>query len=111
MAGWPKIESVHMVCGACDADFSSNGLNSALLSGKIVKVYVYNACNDMAMKWENFLFGKLLFGIKTAPLGLIGPQRVGCLPNEKLQVIWWPRFGHSTCWDSDHFESTMRYFN
>src|ERR1017187_5840381 len=29
-AKWPRVEEIHLLCGACNADFDENGLNQAL---------------------------------------------------------------------------------
>jgi pimeloyl-ACP methyl ester carboxylesterase len=114
MAGWPRVENVHLICGACDSDFERNGLNRALRIGSIAKVTVYTAGRDWAMRFENLLLGRLLFGIseRSWPLGLVGPRNVSnfLLPCRVVEVCDppWKYYGHSECFEKDNFECTMK---
>jgi hypothetical protein len=113
-AGWPKVKAVHLVCGACDADFSRTNLNGALTLGRIGSVHCYMAGKDKAMRIEDNVFGKWLFGIRTKdkPLGLVGPQNVtqSLLVSGRVTSTPWPDYGHSDCWLPDNFDKTMRQF-
>jgi hypothetical protein len=106
-AGWPRVDAVHLVCGACESDFEVNGLNRALREKKIGEVFVYCAHEDWALPLAHTLPGKIL-GYGT--LGLDGAIHIA--EDVKLQVNqqWWKRFGHSTCWLPDHFHATMKNF-
>jgi pimeloyl-ACP methyl ester carboxylesterase len=114
LAGWPRIESVHLVCGACDSNFERNGLNYALVTNKIGKVFCYTAEKDFAMRLEDTMLGLLMFGISwnDCPLGMSGPKNVRprFLDEGRVTEKHWPAYGHSDCWLSDNFESTMRQF-
>jgi hypothetical protein len=109
IAGWPAIDEMHLLCGACDSNFIKNGLHRAILENRIRKVFVYFADRDAAMKLEDTYLGSLCFGLQTAgtPLGLKGPVN-NFYWNGYVQVNHWPHYGHSTCWDSKHFEKTMQ---
>lgn len=104
-----KIKTLHLLCGALDADFESNGLNAALRSGQVEHIYAYIATEDSAMRVENTVPGDLLFGIPLGhkPLGLAGPTNVD--PNfiARVHVIDWTGYDHSTCWDDAHFDGTV----
>lgn len=108
-AGWPRIEELHLICGACDSDFHANGLNFAILSGRIGKVIVYVAGRDRAMKLENNYVGALCFGLQTGgqPLGLRGPTEVSPIVAGNVVVKVWKNYDHSTCFLPSHFDSTM----
>jgi hypothetical protein len=110
LAGWPRIEEMHLICGAADSDFHANGLNVALLSGRIGKVFVYVAGQDKAMKLENSYPGAICFGLQTGgqPLGLEGPTNQSSLVDRDVKLIKWKTYGHSTCFLPSHFDSTMR---
>jgi hypothetical protein len=110
IAGWPRVEELHLICGACDSDFHANGLNAAILAGRIGKVFVYVAGRDAAMRLENTYFGSLCFGLQTAgqPLGLAGPTNVSPIVAGNVEVKQWKNYGHSTCWTRYNFDSTMR---
>lgn len=114
LAGWPRVEQVHLVCGACDSDFERNGLNRALRAGQVGRVTCYTAGRDWAMRFENLILGRLFFGIsaRTWPLGLVGPRNVSSflLPCRVTEVADapWRHYGHSECFERDNFERTMR---
>lgn len=109
MAGWPRIEEVHFVSGACEADFDRNGLNDALSRNRIGKVTVYCGGKDGAMRYARSWFARLL-GYGT--LGLHGPRNVAASISKagRVATFLWRSFGHSTCWNEDHFDATMSYF-
>lgn len=108
---WPQIDHLHLICGACDANFARNGLNLAILSGNIRAVTTYVAKKDFAMRLENTLLGRWFFGIRLAdtPLGLSGPADVSesVRVGGSLQEVEWSTYGHSDCWTPRHFEKTM----
>ncbi len=112
LAGWPRIDELHLICGACDSDFQRTGLNFALRTGGVGHIHCYIAGNDNAMLWERLVLGKLLFGIpeRSQPLGLHGPRNVDQQYTSRVTEHWntpWTNYGHSTCWDGEHLESTM----
>jgi hypothetical protein len=106
-AGWPKVEAIHLVCGACEADFSKNFLNTALRAKWVEKVLVYNAQKDWALPLAHTLPGKIL-GYGT--LGLDGALHIADDVKDRVGQMWWSNFGHSTCWLPDHFNCTMKHF-
>lgn len=114
LAGWPRVEALHIICGACDSDFQRTGLNMALHIGAVGKVVCYTAGRDWVMRWENLILGRLLFGIsaRTWPLGLVGPRNVSneLLPCRVTEITDppWRNYGHSDCFSKDNFERTMR---
>jgi hypothetical protein len=106
-AGWPRVEAVHLVCGACEADFWKNGLNTQLERGRVGKVFVYCAAKDWALWLAHSFTGKLL-GYGT--LGQHGAQNVYERVQDRVGQLWWRDFGHSTCWLPDNFHATMKHF-
>lgn len=111
MADWPEVETVHLVNGACDANFERNGLNHALHHARVRKIFCYISDNDRAMKIEDTLIGLCLFGINwnDLPLGLGGPTNVfPAYQNRQVIERHWPGYGHSDCWLPKNFYSTMR---
>jgi hypothetical protein len=112
LAKWPQIQTLHLICGACGADFERNGLNGALKDRRIKKVFCYVAGQDWAMRVEN-LAGKGLFNIgwKDQPLGLHGPKNVADSVLDRVQTILtrpWDQFEHSGCWLPCNFDRTLR---
>jgi len=110
-AGWPTVGTLHLICGAVDGNFARTGLAQAIYNKKISRVKCYRAGMDMAMRAEDVMVGRWLFGIRTKdkPLGLIGPT---CVPKELLdnRIVSdtvWPTYGHSECFWQENFMSTM----
>lgn len=110
LAEWPEIAELHLLCGAADSDCEANGLNNALYGGSIGRVFVYVAGRDLAMKIEDTYLGSLCFGLQTAgqPLGLAGPTNIFPPIDNRITHRGWPHYGHSTCWEPEHFGVTMR---
>ena len=106
-ADWPRVEAIHLVCGACESDFEKNGLNDALYHRRIGEVFVYGGERDWALRLAHTITGKLL-GYGT--LGLTGPQRVHHEVENRVGELWWKNYGHSTCWEPAHFKLTMSHF-
>jgi pimeloyl-ACP methyl ester carboxylesterase len=106
-ARWPRVEAVHLVCGACEADFWRNGLNFALAADRIGHVCVYSAAQDWALRLAHSLPARLL-GYGT--LGLHGARNVRDTVRDRVGELWWKDYGHSTCWLPAHFENTMKRF-
>lgn len=109
LAGWPRIEELHLICGAADSDFEANGLNAAFANERVGKGFVYVAGQDKALKLEDTYVGSVAFGLQTAgqPLGLKGPTNESPLSEVDTQIIHWPDYGHSTCWQPENFDRTM----
>jgi hypothetical protein len=107
-----RIEALHLVSGACDADFNRNGLNSALRSYRVGRVFVYVAEKDWAMGFEDTLAGKALFGLYASdqPLGLSGPRNVESRMYSRIKQVNERHYGHSSWWAPVNFERTMRGF-
>lgn len=106
-ARFPRVQAVHLVCGACEADFWRNGINFGLRADRIGKVFVYCAAQDWALKLAHSLPAKLL-GYGT--LGLHGALNVSEGVKDRVEEMWWSDYGHSTCWLPAHFENTMKNF-
>ena len=108
-AGCPKLATVHLLCGACDSDFDANGINTGLIGGEIGNVFVYVADCDHAMRIENTFAGRTVFGLPPshAPLGLAGPKNVAPAVQDRVHLFAWTGYDHSTCWDANHFGSTI----
>lgn len=113
LAGWPRVESLHLLCGAANADFRTNGLNWALKTGAVGQVHCYTAGNDGAMWQENTWLGKLFFDLprRARPLGLTGPRNVDEAVEGRVKQHRdhpWHDYGHSDCWLSRNFDQTLK---
>ena len=114
-ARFPRVETLHLVCGACDANFERNGLNEALRINRLGVAHVWIAGRDFAMLWERLFFGKLLFGLsdRAEPLGYDGPRAADRRVAARILVhrtAPWDRYGHSECWDAGNRERTLQSF-
>ena len=107
---FPKIEHLHLVSGACEASFMANGLNHHLITNKIGKVSVYVGGEDRAMKFARRHPARWLgYGC----LGYAGPLDVAGPVAGLVRVVKqdpWSWYGHSTCWQDENFDQTMRNF-
>lgn len=107
---FPYIKQIHLVAGACNADFNKNGLNKLLIDKRIGKVNVYVAGKDDMLKLARTWIGKLLgYG----DLGYHGPWNLDEQVENKVDVFWknpWINYDHSTCWENKNFDKTMNYF-
>jgi hypothetical protein len=101
--GWPYVPQLHLLSAACEADFDKNGLNAALGSGFIGKLFLYQAGKDEALALAATPMGKLL-GYGT--LGL-KPVNVGESAASKITTITQPDYGHSDWWAIPNFNKTM----
>ena len=109
LAGWPRIGSLHLVSGACEARFDKNGLNVALINRHIDRVFVYVSGRDMALRLASEPLARLLgYG----NLGLHGPLNVASvLGPGRVSTIDdgpWMNYGHSGCWQESEFDTTCR---
>ena len=105
------VEALHLVSGACDSNLERNGINSGLRSGALGKCCVYIAGKDQAMRIEDTLAGRSLFGLGwDKPLGLAGPKNLDPLSISKVRMIRKADFGHSTWWEKQNFDNTMKFF-
>lgn len=105
--GWPTISHLHLVCGACEADFNLNGLNDWLRAERIGYVTVYIGGKDMALRLAHSAFARILgYGV----LGLHGPLNKAPDIADRVGIIRetpWDQYGHSTCWADKEFDLTM----
>ncbi len=132
LAGWPPVAALHLVSAACGADFWANGLNQALGAvrpdtaapqllekvrlrqapparrlGSVGRVLVYSGGKDRALRLASGWLGRALgYGV----LGLHGPQNVAPEIADRVGVLNWPEYGHSTCWAAELFDQTMKHF-
>jgi hypothetical protein len=109
------IAELHLISGACDGNFTRNGLNFGLKTGLLGFAGVYVAGKDMAMRVEETLAGRCLFGIYPGdkPLGLAGASEVWSGVKDdprRFKTITEDDYGHSGWWRGDAFGRTMKCF-
>ena len=101
------IKEVHLIAGACERDFSKNGINKAMQDGRLQDCFVYGSKSDDALKLARNT-GKFLrwFGLGYGTLGLEGALKVAC--KNRVHVLFRNTYRHSTWWDDERFDDTMR---
>lgn len=102
----PIINSIHLIAGASEADFAKNGFNRLLKEQKINKINIYVAGKDYMLRLAKF--GRWL-GYKT--LGLHGAYNVHPSIKNRVKEVWtrpWTHYGHSTCFEDNNFDKTMK---
>ena len=105
---WPRVENLHLISGACEADFDRNGLNVALANGKIGNVSVYVAGKDKALGFVGWFKPARWLGYGT--LGLKGPMNVEEHVKSMVMTVFKPAYGHGDWFtEGANFEETMRW--
>jgi hypothetical protein len=104
-----EFPAVHLFAPACDNDMERNGLNWAVATGVVGHLYIHGSPDDGALAaatWSRRLFGWM--GLGYGDLGRVGPTNLA--PSLRDRVSWHEHrgFGHSTYFDDQHFDATMR---
>lgn len=101
-----KVAGVHLLSGACDADFQLNGLNVCMAAGQVDFIYCYVAGQDFAMKCASLSQRFLRWlGLGYGILGFAGPKSVAF--TTRVRTITENSFGHSTWFLPENFDRTM----
>lgn len=102
MREWPELRarSIHLIAAAADADCRRNGINGLKSAG----LYLYGSPDDGALKLGRLTSWLRIFGCGYGDLGRAGPQRNAYT----IPCDWRPGYGHSTWFDPDRFDETMR---
>ena len=103
------ISEVHLIAGACEEDFRRNGLNVALASERVRRVFVYSSHSDTALskyasksRWFRFL------GLGYGLLGLVGPKHALSEFGERITNYREDHLGHCDWLGGEDFVQTMR---
>lgn len=102
------IASVHLIAGAVDRDFNTNGLSLRLLRGQVKRVVCYCSHGDNVLKYfarPSQIFGFL--GLGYGDLGLRGPTGVQATAGCTVETYWRETYGHSDWFANEHFGETM----
>lgn len=104
-----EIDQAHLISGACDSDFKSNGINDALSSDKVDKVFVYASKNDKALQKARAFSWLNVFGLGYGYLGLVGPSKVQRYVNQgRVITVWKNKYDHSDWFKPENFDFTMK---
>lgn len=103
------VQAVHLFAGAAPADCNKNGINAAILSGKVGHVHVYGSEDDWVLKrpakWTRWLtLGFAGYG----DIGYAKPQNVDPRCQSRITIDWRPGYGHSS-WlhDADAMDASL----
>lgn len=106
---WPRIEELHLIAPASEADFNTNGLNQALRDEKIGHIFVYIGGRDFWLKLLGWC-GPVARWFGYGLLGLVGPQNVDrSIRDIDKRVVVCTRddFSHAQWFTRDNMERTM----
>lgn len=89
------IAGVQLIAAACEADFEANGLNLALLDGRLRKAVLCCSPDDRAL-WLARASHPLLnvFSNGYGSLGFSGPMNVNDAIEHRVTTHWQPGFDH-----------------
>lgn len=105
-----KIKALHFFAPACDSDLYRNGLyDRVALTKQIETIRIYIGGKDEAMKLaklSQLIFG--IFGLGYGNLGGVDPKSIRKVLGDH-SVIFQPNYGHSTWFNDDNFDTTMKF--
>jgi hypothetical protein len=102
------IAGAQLVAAACEADFSKNGLNDALVSGRLSRVVLCCSADDRAL-WAARITHPLLNLAANGygSLGFTGPLAVADAIEHRVRTHWRPGFDHGTWLNPENLFGTM----
>jgi hypothetical protein len=102
------VQGLQLIAAACEADFSANGLNRALLRGVVHRVQLCCSPDDRALWLARISHPFLnLFSNGYGSLGFTGPMNVADEIEHRVSTHWRPGFDHGTWLSSENLLSTM----
>jgi pimeloyl-ACP methyl ester carboxylesterase len=103
-----RVEAIHLISAACEADFEISGLNKLLENGRVGHLVYYLAGSDRALWFAN-VTRKVLqpFGLGYGVLGHNGPENISATVQMRTKMIYRKKFHHSTWFEKPNFDSTM----
>ncbi len=102
-----KFAEVHLLAAAAEADFEKNGLNAALLSGRIGRLFLYGSHNDEALELALWSEKLAFLGIGYGALGRTGPKNLDPVAARYVTQVWCDAFGHGSWFTPANFADTM----
>jgi pimeloyl-ACP methyl ester carboxylesterase len=105
----PEIEvaEAHLFAAAADADFNKNGLNMALLTGRLGWAYLYGSHRDPALRLAQYSEVLGFLGLGYGALGRTGPTHLDERITHRVLQTWRDDFDHSTWFSPAQFAATM----
>ena len=102
-----KVSQVHLISAAAEADFDKNGLNVALYSEKVGKVFLYGSHNDHALQAAQATQWLAPLGLGYGSLGRTGPLNVAEGVAARVVQTWRDDFDHGSWFLPANFAATM----
>lgn len=102
------FKEIHLIAGASERNFKTNGFNEALRDRKIGEIFIYMSRYDNALKkakWSTRLFGWL--GLGYGYIGLVGPSKIAKDVKFKVHTIDMKR-DHQDWFSTQNFDETMK---
>lgn len=103
-----SVEAIQLIAAAAEPDFGVNGLNDALLHGRVSRVVLCCSPDDRAL-WAARLTHPFLNLVANGYgcLGFCGPMNVDDHIEHRVSTHWRPGFDHGTYLTAEHLLSTM----
>lgn len=102
------FESAHLFAAAMNSDFKENGLNYALLTKRVKKIYLYCSTRDLVLKnWASKTSFLKFMGLGYGTLGLTGPKNVLEQVNHKVETTWSDSFDHSDWFKPENIQKSF----
>lgn len=103
-----RIDTIHLVAGAVERDFSKNELGRALNRGQVRRVFCLCSRGDAVLKYlarpsQVFQF----LGLGYGDLGHRGPVLTALNDTQSVRTAWRDTLGHSEWFSAANFEATM----
>lgn len=104
-----SIAGIQLIAAACQADFGKNGLNDALLHGRVQKAVLCCSSDDRALWLARASHPVLrLFANGYGSLGFSGPLNVLDAIEHRVCTVWRPGFDHGDWLIGPELLRTMR---
>lgn len=107
----PFIDHVFLIGAACDERFDKNGLNAALRTRRVGKIWCFCSPSDGALKLATCTGFLRPIGLGYGWLGLTGPQNVDPMLAKRVRTEWFPSYGHNDYFRDNLFAVTMRWID
>lgn len=102
------IEAIGLIAAAAEPDFARNGLNAALLEGRVSRVVLGCSPDDRALWLARATHPFLnLVGNGYGCLGFCGPLNVDDHIEHRVRTHWRPGYDHGTWFDEPHLLETL----
>lgn len=103
-----RIEEIHLVGAASEADFRKNGYNKALMTNKVGKIFIYRSKNDKALRLAHWTYPLISWmGLGYGSLGYTGAKHVNATVRNRVIEREFG-FDHTDYFSDAQFEGTMR---